>query len=150
MATRQRALPLSHNRYLRKLSRDRNVLTSARVRWAVLGILAALYAAHFLGGDRGLVRRVQLEKELEETRSFNAFLASERADLLRELDLRENNPLSLEKAAREKFWMAYEDELIYRFEDDDVVPELSPDGRELWAYPVADEEVGEVVEMELP
>ena len=44
--------------------------------------------------------------------------------LIQEIQLKESDPMSLERLAREKYWLIGPGEKIYRFEDDEVVEEL--------------------------
>ncbi len=140
MGPKRSRAPLTDNRYLRRLYRADAPVLGPRVRWGLIATGLVLYTAQFVGGDRGLLHRLELRKEYNQVTAINASLTVERDALLREVNLRENDPLSLERTAREKFWMAYEDELIYRFEDDELVPDLSPDGTSGWERPVDEAE----------
>ena len=128
MVPRPSKAKLTQNRYLRRAYREQNVFASRRVRMGLLLGALGVYALQFVAGDRGLVRRLAMEKQVGQLHVMNASLVQERESLLRELNLQENDPLSLEKLAREKCWLAYEDEVIYRFEDDEVVPNLDLEG----------------------
>jgi cell division protein FtsB len=120
---RRKAIPRK-NRYLRRAAPDRPSLSRRRLLRLVLGVAFAFFAVQFVAGDRGLVRRWGLEQDLQALEAANAALTAEKAALIRDLDFRENDPFALEKLAREKYWLVRENELIFRFEDDEVVPEL--------------------------
>ena len=71
-----------------------------------------------------MFRRVELDLELHEVVAENADLRLEKDRLIHEIQLKESDPMSLERLAREKYWMIGPNEKIYRFEDDEVVPEM--------------------------
>ena len=108
-------------RYLRSAFRGRHISVSPRLRWGLVAVLLALYIVHFVAGDHGLLRRIELRRELEGVAGTNVKLRLEREQLLHEVQLKENDPLSLERLAREKYWMIGPGETVYRFKEDDVV-----------------------------
>jgi cell division protein FtsB len=116
--------PVQPYRYLRSAYRGKNLVTPARLRWGLLAILFGIYLINFFGGDHGVFRRLALERELDATLTDNAHLRLQKERLLHEVQAKENDPFSLERLAREKYWMAAPDEKIYRFPDDEVVPEV--------------------------
>jgi cell division protein FtsB len=77
-----------------------------------------------VSGDHGFLRRERLQKERDELRAENARLLTQKDRLLQEVRAQQNDPLSLERLAREKYWLVGPGEKIYRFEDDEVVPEV--------------------------
>jgi cell division protein FtsB len=90
-----------------------------RTRWLLLGggllLLAAYFA--FFGGEYGLfeLRRVRAELETERAR-----LEEVRAEVVRlqaRADSLENDSLTIERIAREKWGMIRPGEKLYRFED---------------------------------
>jgi cell division protein FtsB len=93
------------------------------VRWTAIGLALLLYAFQFVAGDKGLLRRFQLERQLEMMRVENTRLALQKDRLLQEVQLKENDPLSLERLAREKYWMVGPDEQIFRFREDEAPPD---------------------------
>ena len=113
-------------RYLRSAFRGRHISVSPRLRWGLLAVLLALYIVHFVAGDHGLLRRIELKRELEGVAGANVKLRLEREQLLHEVQLKENDPLSLERLAREKYWMIGPGETVYRFKEDDVVVQGEP------------------------
>jgi cell division protein FtsB len=93
------------------------------LRWTVVVVALVFYVLQFVAGDKGVVRRLQIERELEMMQVENTRLAIQKDRLLNEVQLKENDPLSLERLAREKYWMVAPGEQVYRFNEDDVVPE---------------------------
>jgi len=119
----RRSAPIRY-RYLRKAYPGRTLLASRRLRWGALSALVFLYTINFVSGDHGFLRREHLQKERNELHAENARLLSQKDRLLQEVKAQQNDPLSLERLAREKYWLVGPGERIYRFEDDEVVPEV--------------------------
>lgn len=119
----RRAAPVRY-RYLRRAYPGRSLLASRRLRWGALGVLAFLYAVNFVSGDHGFLRRSRLQRNLKELRVENSRLLVQKDRLLQEVQAQQNDPLSLERLAREKYWLVGPGETIYRFPDDEVVPDL--------------------------
>jgi len=111
-------------RYLRHAYPGRSLLASRRLRWGALGVLALLYVVNFVGGDHGFLRRAHLKRELAGLRAENTRLQGQKNRLLQEVQAKQNDPLSLERLAREKYWLVGPGETIYRFEDDEPVPDV--------------------------
>lgn len=122
--------PVQPYRYLRSAYRGKNLVTPKRLRWGLLAVLLGIYLINFFGGDHGVIRRLALERELKATVADNAHLRLQKERLLHEVQAKENDPFSLERLAREKYWMAAPGEKIYRFPDDEVVPEVGGRGAE--------------------
>lgn len=120
---RRRRKPVRY-RYLRSVYKGKSVFSSSRLRWGAVALVLGIYVVDFVGGDQGLAHRFELRRELEQLQAQNANLRRQKERLLIEVQHREDDPLSLEHLAREKYWMIGPDEIIYRFEDDEVVPEL--------------------------
>jgi cell division protein FtsB len=120
---RKRIEPIRY-RYLRTVYQGKGLASSRRLRWGLLALALAIYVANFVGGDRGLIRRIQLRKELAAVTADNVRMRLEQDRLVQEVKLKENDPFSLEKVAREKYWMIGPGEIIYRFQDEGVVPEV--------------------------
>jgi cell division protein FtsB len=120
--------PVRPYRYLRSAYRGKNLVTPSRLRWGLLAVLLGIYLINFFGGDHGVFHRLGLERELDTITSDNARLRLQKERLLHEVQAKENDPLSLERLAREKYWMAAPGEQIYRFPDDEVVPEIAVPG----------------------
>lgn len=88
-----------------------------RTRWLLGGALLVL-AAYFalFGGEYGLfeMRRVKRELDVERQRLEDARLEVERLDA--RADSLENDSLTIERIAREKWGMIRPGERLYRFE----------------------------------
>jgi cell division protein FtsB len=120
---RRRRKPTRY-RYLRSVYKGKSLFSSSRLRWGAFALVLGIYVVDFVGGEHGLVHRFRLSRELEELRTQNTRLQRQKEGLMIEVLHQEDDPLSLEHLAREKYWMIGPNELIYRFEDDEVVPEL--------------------------
>ena len=116
--------PTHRYRYLRSAYKGKHLATSPHLRWILLALILGLYAINFLGGDHGVFRRLQFKRNLDKVLAANSRLRLQKERLIQEVQLEENDPMSLERLAREKYWMIGPGELIYRFNDDEVVPEL--------------------------
>jgi cell division protein FtsB len=88
-----------------------------------VAVFLAVYLVSFVAGERGLIRKAQVKKELATVEAETAKLRSERSQLEQEVLLKENDPFSLEKVAREKYMMVGPDEKIFRFEEEAPAPE---------------------------
>ncbi len=117
-------LPTQQYRYLRSLYRGRHLASPRRLRWLILAGVLAVYLLHLFTGDRSIFHRMALQKELDAVTAGNIRLRVQKERLLDEVQLKENDPMSLERLAREKYWMIGPNELIYRFQDDEVVAEV--------------------------
>jgi cell division protein FtsB len=137
-------------RYLRAAFRGKSLAVSPRLRWGLAAILLAIYVVHFVGGDHGLLRRMELRKELDQLAVDNSHLLLEKERLLQEVQLKENDPLSLERLAREKYWMIGPGETVYRFEENEVVPELPKPGGPEAPSPSPAPATGEGVDGRIP
>ena len=110
-------------RYLRPGYRGRGLSLPPRFRWGLVAVVFAVYVANFVAGERGLIRKAQVKKELAAVEAEAAKLRNERSQLEQEVLLKENDPFSLEKVAREKYMMVGPDEKIFRFEEEAPAPE---------------------------
>ena len=90
----------------------------------LLALGLGIYTVNIVAGGNGMISHVELDHELNKVVEENAALRLEKDRLVQEIQLKESDPMSLERLAREKYWMIGPDEKIYRFEDDEVVPEL--------------------------
>jgi cell division protein FtsB len=116
--------PAQHARYLRSLYQGKHLAAPHRFRWLLVALGLGIYTVNFVAGDNGVFSRIEMELELSETVAENADLRLEKDRLVQEIQLKESDPMSLERLAREKYWMIGPDEKIYRFEDDEVVEEM--------------------------
>ena len=122
---RPRPHPLAPQaRYLRTVFQGQSLVPSQRLRWGLVAFFLAVYIVHFVAGDHGLLRRIQLGKELDRAAAENVRLRLQKERLIQEVQLRENDPMSLERLAREKYWMIGPGEKVYRFPDDEVIPDV--------------------------
>ncbi len=116
--------PSQRYRYLRSLYEGKHLAAPHRFRWVLVALGLGIYAVNFVAGDNGVFGRVGLDQELNEVVAENAALRLEKDRLIQEIQLKESDPMSLERLAREKYWMIGPGEKIYRFEDDEVVEEM--------------------------
>ena len=114
-------------RYLRTVYRGKGLTSSRRLWYAVGALLLGLYLGDFVFGSHGMLRRHELQQQLDGLVAGNARLRADKARLDQEVGLKENDPFSLEKLAREKYWMVGPDEVVFRFDDNEVVPPLPND-----------------------
>lgn len=124
VSPRRRIDPVQRYRYLRSRFQGQHLAAPRNVRWLLVGLALGIYVFNFFTGDHGVFRRMQLDAELRDVAANNASLRLEKERLIQEVQAREDDPMSLERLAREKYWMIGPNEIIYRFEDDEVVPEL--------------------------
>jgi hypothetical protein len=96
------------------------------------------------------MRRVELGKELDQVATENVRLRLQKERLIQEVQLHENDPMSLERLAREKYWMIGPEERIYRFPDDEVVPDVPLVGSPLLPTPEAPKKIDEDTETATP
>jgi len=121
---RKASFSIPRYRYLRTAYRPRQIIASARLRWIVVAVASCVYLMNFLGGDHGLFHRIHLQRELRHLEAQNVRLRVQKERLLREVQLKENDPLSLERLAREKYWLGNPKDQIYRFGGDDMVEDV--------------------------
>lgn len=67
-------------------------------------------------GDHGLVRRHELRQELVHTEARNEMLRIQNAEMVREIELLEQEDKGVKRLAAEALLMAPEGSTIYRFE----------------------------------
>ena len=109
-------------RYQRVLYRGKNLGNDPRLRWGVGLAVLGVFTLSLLFGDGGVIRGFRLQGDLEELRDRNARLEQELVRLDQEIAVREGDPHSYEKPAREKWRMVKENERLFLFEDDLYVP----------------------------
>ena len=97
-------------------------VTTKNLVWFVWGGFLVLFAGDVVLGEKGLLQARAVEARLAETSRTKAGLERELDRLNRDLAVRESDPRSFEKPAREKYRMIKEGERLYLFEDDNVVP----------------------------
>jgi cell division protein FtsB len=66
----------------------------------------------FIFGDRGLLEIIKTQKQIKVLQQTIKELESEKLKLSKEIDLLRENPLALEKEAREKLWLMKKNEKV--------------------------------------
>jgi len=66
----------------------------------------------FIFGDRGLLEIIKTQKQITALQQTIKELESEKLKLSKEIDLLRENPLALEKEAREKLWLMKKNEKV--------------------------------------
>jgi cell division protein FtsB len=66
----------------------------------------------FVFGDRGLLEIIKTQKQIKALQQTIKELESERLKLSKEIDMLRENPLALEKKAREKLWLMKKTEKV--------------------------------------
>ena len=105
-----------------------------RLRWIILGVIAIAFGYLYVGGSYGWYnmwklreQRAGLQAELKELESRNRDLTGELELLGGDAEADERTRFELERLAREEHGMAREDELIYRFpEEEEDTTEVKP------------------------
>ncbi len=102
--------------------RRRRARKRTRLRWIVLGVIAAVFGYVLIGGDYGWYnmsklreQRSRLQTDLKEWESRERVLTGELELLEGDAETDDQTRFELERRAREEHGMVREDELIYRF-----------------------------------
>ena len=66
----------------------------------------------FIFGDRGLLEIIKTQKQIKVLQQTIKELESEKLKLSKEIDMLRENPLALEKKAREKLWLMKKNEKV--------------------------------------
>jgi cell division protein FtsB len=66
----------------------------------------------FIFGDRGLLEIIRAQKQIKVLQQTIKELESEKLKLSKEIDMLRENPLALEKKAREKLWLMKKNEKV--------------------------------------
>ncbi|MCI0470098.1 MAG: septum formation initiator family protein, partial [Candidatus Aminicenantes bacterium] len=66
----------------------------------------------FFFGDSGIVEIVRVKEKIENLKTSVASLEKEKAALAEEVEKLQNNPLALERKAREKLWLMKKNEKV--------------------------------------
>jgi cell division protein FtsB len=66
----------------------------------------------FIFGDRGLLEIIKTQKQIKVLKQTIKDLESEKLKLSKEIDLLRENPMALEKKAREKLWLMKKNEKV--------------------------------------
>jgi cell division protein FtsB len=120
----RRIVPLepANYRYQRVLYRGKSLGNDPRLRWGAGLAVLLLFSLSLVFGEGGVIRGFRLQGDLQELRSHNTRLEQELVRLNQEIEVREGDPGSYEKPAREKWRMVKENERLFLFEDDLYVP----------------------------
>jgi cell division protein FtsB len=66
----------------------------------------------FIFGDRGLLEIIKTQKQIKVLKQTIKDLESEKLKLSKEIDMLRENPMALEKKAREKLWLMKKNEKV--------------------------------------
>lgn len=66
----------------------------------------------FVFGDRGLLEIIKTQKQISSLKQTIKELEAEKSKLNREIEMLRENPLALEKKAREKLWLMKKNEKV--------------------------------------
>jgi cell division protein FtsB len=66
----------------------------------------------FIFGDRGLIEIIKTQKQIKVLQRTIKELESEKLKLSKEIDMLRENPMALEKKAREKLWLMKKNEKV--------------------------------------
>jgi cell division protein FtsB len=66
----------------------------------------------FIFGDRGFLEIIKTQKQIKALQQTIKELESEKIKLTKEIDMLRENPLALEKKAREKLWLMKKNEKV--------------------------------------
>jgi cell division protein FtsB len=101
--------PDEEQRLIRK--RENSPLQSRGLALLLFFFLFILVLA-FVFGDRGILEIVKTQRQIKELRQTIRSLEAEKKKLSREIELLRENPLALEKKAREKLWLMKKNEKV--------------------------------------
>ncbi|MCJ7496808.1 MAG: septum formation initiator family protein [candidate division Zixibacteria bacterium] len=99
---------------LNRIKKDPLLQRKILRRLLFLLFLASVFYLYF-GGNYGFLRILSLKKEKESIILETKRLQAQNMDLELEKEKLKNNPFYIEKVARERYGMAKEDEVIYKF-----------------------------------
>ncbi|MFQ5600472.1 MAG: septum formation initiator family protein [Candidatus Krumholzibacteriia bacterium] len=85
-----------------------------KLRRLILWGLSSLFAYGFLFADDGLLSLVTRRIRIHRLEAQVAALEQRRRLLLREVELRHDDPATIERLAREEYGMIFEGEMVYR------------------------------------
>lgn len=85
----------------------------------LLLVLSAWLAYQVIASEHGLMKISRTKDEIRKLDREAASLVKEKEELDETAKRYENNPYLVEKALRDELGMAKEDEIVYRFEDDE-------------------------------
>jgi cell division protein FtsB len=91
--------------------KDNSLIQSRSLVLLLIFFLFILILA-FVFGDRGIIEIVKTKKQIKDMQLTIKNLEMEKQKLSREIELLRNNPLALEKNAREKLWLMKKNEKV--------------------------------------
>jgi cell division protein FtsB len=94
------------------LNKKENSLIQSRGMALLLVFFLLILIMAFVFGDRGLLEIVKTQKQIKALQQTIKELESEKLKLSREIDMLRENPLALEKKAREKLWLMKKNEKV--------------------------------------
>lgn len=94
------------------MNKKENSVFQSRGMALLLAFFLLILIMAFIFGDRGLLEIIKTQKQIRVLQQTIAELESEKLKLSREIDLLRENPLALEKEAREKLWLMKKNEKV--------------------------------------
>jgi cell division protein FtsB len=94
------------------LNKKENSLFQSRGIALLLVFFLLILIMAFVFGDRGLLEIIKTQKQIKALQQTIKELESERLKLSKEIDMLRENPLALEKKAREKLWLMKKTEKV--------------------------------------
>jgi cell division protein FtsB len=121
----QRLIPQSKAFQYKRLKYAGEALSghTKRLWWMAACGFGLWLAAHLVFGNGGMLAARELDRQLAQTRTTNNRLERDLRSLQRDIAVRESDPSSYEKPAREDYRMMRDGEWQYLFDDDLYVPE---------------------------
>ncbi|MDQ1352512.1 MAG: hypothetical protein QG657_2818 [Acidobacteriota bacterium] len=78
----------------------------------LIALIALILALAFLFGDSGILELIKVRKQIAELRETVKQLETEKERLTTEIEQLRNNPMTLEKKAREDLWLMKKNEKV--------------------------------------
>lgn len=94
------------------MNKKENSLFQSRGMALLLVFFLLILIMAFIFGDRGLLEIIKIQKQIKVLQQTIKELESEKLKLSKEIDMLRENPLALEKEAREKLWLMKKNEKV--------------------------------------
>ncbi len=94
------------------MNKKENSLFQSRGMALLLVFFLLILIMAFIFGDRGLLEIIKTQKQIKVLQQTIKELESEKLKLSKEIDMLRENPLALEKKAREKLWLMKKNEKV--------------------------------------
>jgi len=94
------------------LNKRENTLFQSRGMALLLAFFLIILIMAFIFGDRGLLEIIKTQKQITVLQQTIKNLESEKLKLSKEIEKLRENPLALEKKAREKLWLMKKNEKV--------------------------------------